>query len=137
VLKPLALIGTVALIAGCGASATSAPSTRSSTPSPPPPTASVAEGPILTATTENGPKGDPSTPEAWSDEVVEPYTVSLRDVFEQAQDVCSTFTPEQVAREYKAKKNTVDNAAFAYATQAFRKVFRRAAYAGCMVGFRD
>jgi hypothetical protein len=83
------------------------------------------------------PKPKPKTgAAAWNDEIVQPYAVSERDVYETSRDTCGLFTPKQVAAEYGASSSTADAAAQAYADASYQRPLRAAALAGCLAGFR-
>jgi hypothetical protein len=56
-------------------------------------------------------------------------------VYRDSKDLCSLFTPAQVAKEYHAKSHTAKAAARAYA-DGYRRPFRESAYRGCLAGFK-
>ena len=88
------------------------------------------------ATPAPPPMPKPKGAAAWSDEIVEPYKVSERDAYELGLDVCFSYTPWRLAREYGAATGTEEAAAHAYAQTSFGPLLRAAVEAGCLAGFR-
>jgi hypothetical protein len=57
-------------------------------------------------------------------------------VYRDSKEICSMFTPAQVAKSYHAKSRTATAAARAYAN-GYRRAFRDSAYRGCLAGFKS
>jgi nitrous oxide reductase accessory protein NosL len=151
-LSILASFAAVLLLAGCGdnekatQSSPSHPAATTTTAKPTPRTDTRLRHSTLTLTlTQQSPPPPPPKPEpkpkpatgasTWSDAVVSPYTISKRDVYQQSRDVCSVFSAEQVAKEYKAESSSPVAAAIAYAEATYQPVFQQPATDGCLDGF--
>jgi hypothetical protein len=98
------------------------------------PTAASTTG--ATTDTEAEPTKPKKGAARWSADVIEPWAVSPRDVYQTSRDACSVFTPKQVAAEYDAAVATARGAASAFATTTYEQPFQAAARAGCLAGFR-